>query len=187
MNRKFFAEIGRLIRRYPFGATCILLSLVLAGANIWLRLNLRDLTALQQDTAHEGARMLTMIAHGPQMRAELGTVHAATQRITENLVVEKNIPDNYGYFFRIEQDTRANITELQQRPAIVPDSGASTTYKRVPFSLQLNGSFPAIIDALQRLEFGPRLGRIDGFQMQRIDPRTGDVALQVDYELLAFP
>ncbi len=187
MNRRFLSEIGQAIRRYPYGAICILLSLLLAGANVWLRFNLRALTALQRDTAREGTRMLTMIAHGPQLRAELTTVHAAVQRIAGNLVVEKNIPDNYGYFFRIEQDTQANLTELQQRPAIVPDSGAARSYKRVPFSLQLNGPFPAIIKSMQRLEYGPRLGRIDGFQMQRTDPQTGNVALQVDFELLAAP
>lgn len=187
MNSNLLAKIGHFIRRYPFGATCIGLALLLAGANVWLRLNLESLTNRQHDAAVEGDRMLTMIARGPQLRNELTMVRTATQRITENLIVQKNIPENYGYFFGVEQDAHAKLTELQQGPAIVPESGAPTTYKRVPFSLRFNGPFPSIIAALERLEYGPRLGRIDGFQMQRTGANAGDLTIQVDFELLGFP
>lgn len=187
MNRNFFAPIARFFGRYPFGAGCIILSLVLAGINVWMRLGLANLVARQHDVANEGKRMLNMIAHGSQLRSQLAEVRAATRRITDNLVVERNIPDNYGYFFTIEQNSHAKLTELQQRPAIVPVSGAPTSYKRVPFSLTFSGSFRSIIGTLQRLEYGPRLGRIDGFQIQRTDPKTGDVTIHIDFELLGYP
>lgn len=187
MNRNFFHKIGRLVRRYPFGAGCIILSLMLVGINIWTRVGLTDLTARQHDVASEGNRMLAMIARGSQLHNQLAEVRAATRRIRENLVVERNIPDNYGYFFGIEQNSNAKLTELQQRPAIVPVSGAPTSYKRVPFSLTFSGSFRSIIATLQRLEYGPRLGRIDDFQIQRTDPQTGEVTIQIDFELLGYP
>ena len=187
MLRRIFSPLARITMRYPFCASCVGLAVVLLAANVWLRLNVVRLTTLQQDHARDGDAMLKMIARGAQLRAELTAVRAAARRITDNLVVEKNIPENFWYFYKIEQDTQAKLVELQQRPALLQDTGAPTSYKRVPYSLKFVGTFPAVISALQRLESGPRLGRIDAFRMQRRDPTSENVVLQIDFELLGFP
>lgn len=187
MNAKLLAKIGQLALRYPFCAACIVLSVLLAGTGVWLQFDLNDLTSRQQEHAKEGDRMLIALARGSQLRAELAISRAAMQRINENLVVEKNVPENFWYFYKIEQDTQAKLTELQQHPAVVPDSGAPTTYKRVPYSIHLTGSFRSVISFLQRLETGPRFGRINAFTIQRLDPQSSDVALLIDMELLGAP
>ncbi len=187
MISRFFASLGRLTTRYPFCTACIALSVVLVAANVWFRVALTDLAVRQQDQAREGDNMLKMIARGSQMRSELTMVRAATKRIAANLVVEKNIPENFWYFYKIEQDTQAKLVELQQRPALLQDSGAPTSYKRVPYVLKFSGSFRSVVAALQHLEFGPRIGRIDGFQMMRQDPVNDTVTLQLDFELLGVP
>ncbi|MDD2763842.1 MAG: hypothetical protein PHE83_07725 [Opitutaceae bacterium] len=187
MNPKLLTQLGQLAPRYPFCTACLILSLLLAGAGQWLRLDLRDLETRQHARAGEGDRMFKIIARGSQLRAELATVRAASQRITENLAVEKNIPENFWYFYKIEQDTQVKLTELQQRPAPLLDTDAPATYKRVPFSLRLTGPFRTVIAYLQRVESGPRFGRINGFQLQRQDPTTDKVVLQLDLELLGFP
>ncbi len=187
MNFKYLRPVGQLAQRYRFGAACIALAVALAGANLWLRFDVTDLSVQQQEHSRQGNTMLVMIARGSQLRAELATARAATQRITENLVVEKNVPENFWYFYKIEQDTQAKLVELQQRPAFLQDSGGPASYKRVPYSLKFVGSFPAVIAALQRLETGPRLGRIDSFRFQRQDAGSENVVLQLDFELLGFP
>ena len=187
MNSKLLAQIGQLARRYPFCAACIVLAVVLAGAEVWLQIDLNDLTTLQQQRARDGDQMLIALARGSQLRSELAVTRAAAKRINDNLVVEKNVPENFWYFYKIEQDTQAKLNELQQRPAIVPDTSAATTYKRVPYSIQLTGSFRSAISFLQRLETGPRFGRVNAFAVQRQDPATGSVALQLDLELLGQP
>jgi len=187
MIRKLLAQIGRLVMRYPFCTVCIVLSALLVAANVWLRIDMLELVARQQEHAREGDGMLKMIARGSQLRTELANVRAATQRINDNLVVEKNIPENFWYFYKIEQDTQAKLVELQQRPALLQDSGAPASYKRVPYVLKFSGSFRSVIAALQRLETGPRIGRIDSFQLQRQDPVSDTVALTLDFELLGIP
>ena len=131
--------------------------------------------------------MLVALARGSQLRAELAITRAAAQRIKENLVVEKNVPENFWYFYKIEQDTQTKLVELQQRPAVLSDTGAPATYKRVPYSLRITGTFNTAIGYLQRLETGPRFCRINSFTIQRQDPTTDSVALQLDLELLGFP
>jgi Tfp pilus assembly protein PilO len=187
MNRKLFAQISQLAQRYPFCATCIVLSVLLAAAGVWLQIDLNDLTALQQQRARDGDQMLISLARGSQLRSEQAVASAAAKRINENLVVEKNVPENFWYFYKIEQDTQTKLTELQQRPALIPDTGAPTTYKRVPYSVRLTGSFRSAISFLQRLETGPRFGRVDAFAIQRQDPTTSNVALQLDLQLLGQP
>ena len=187
MNKQFLVQLGQLALRYPFCAACLILSVLFAGASQWIRIDFRDLEALQQKRAREGDVMLKAIARGSQLRTELTAARAATQRITENLVVEKNIPENFWYFYKIEQDTHAKLVELQQRPAPVPDSGAPAPYKRVPYFLKLSGPFRAVVAFLQRLETGSHFGRINSFQLQRQDPKSSDVSLQLNLDLLGFP
>ena len=187
MNNRILAQFGQLALRYPFCAVCLLLSILLAGAGQWLRLDMRDLEARQQKRAREGDVMLKSIARGSQLRTELAAARAATQRITENLVVEKNIPENFWYFYKIEQDTQVKLIELQQRPASLQDTDTPATYKRVPYSLRLAGSYRSVIAYLQRLENGSHFGRITSFQLQRQDPTTSNVVLQINLELLGFP
>jgi Tfp pilus assembly protein PilO len=187
MNNRILAQLGQLALRYPFCAICLILSILLAGASQWLRLDLRDLETRQQKRAREGDVMLKSIARGSQLRTELAVARAATQRITENLVVEKNIPENFWYFYKIERDTQVKLIELQQRPASLQDADTSATYKRVPYSLRLTGSYRSVIAYLQRLENGSHFGRITSFQLQRQDPTTSNVVLQINLELLGFP
>jgi Tfp pilus assembly protein PilO len=101
--------------------------------------------------------------------------------------VEKNIPENFWYFYKIEQDTRVKLTELQQRPAALRDIDAPTTYKRVPYSLKLTGSFRSTVAYLQRLETGSHFCCINSLLLQRQDPKTSDVSLQLNLDLLGFP
>jgi Tfp pilus assembly protein PilO len=184
---RFFVQLSRFAQRYPFCAGCIVLSLLLIGASLWLRVSNHDLDGMQRTRAIDGDRMLKEIARASQLRTELASARAAAQRITENLVVEKNIPENFWYFYKIEQDTQTKLTELQQRPTAPPEETAPTTYKRVPYSLRLSGSFASAMAYLQRVESGSRLGRVNSFQLQRQNPATSNVVLQLDLELLGFP
>jgi Tfp pilus assembly protein PilO len=187
MSHRILVRLWQLALRFPFAAAGFALSLIFAALSIWLHFDSRALEAEQQKRARDGDNMLKFIARGSQLRTELTTVRAAAQRITESLVVEKNIPENFWYFYKIEQDTQVKLTELQQRPAPLQDTGATTTYKRVPYSLKLTGPFRAVVAYLQRLESGSRFGRINSFQMQRQDPTSSNVVLQLDLDLLGFP
>jgi Tfp pilus assembly protein PilO len=187
MNSKFFSSFVHLTLRYPFCAVCIVVSLLLAGANLRLRFWLGDQATQLHAQAQKGDEVLKFISRGSQLRSELTAARAATQRIAENLVVEKNIPENFWYFYKIEQDTGAKLVELQQRPAPLPESGAPATYRRVPYMLKMSGPFRNVVAFLQQVETGPRLGRISGFVLQRQDLTTGRVVLQLDLEMLGFP
>lgn len=187
MNPGLRTELSRLAQRFPFCAACILLSVVLAAAAVFLRGDLSEFERLQQDRAREGERMLNFVARGAQLRSEAAAIRAAAQRITENLVVEKNIPENFWYFYKIEQETQTKLTELQQRPASVPDTGTPTAFKRVPYSLRITGGFRPVIAYLQKVETGSRFGRINSFVLQRQDGTGANVLLVLDLDLLAFP
>lgn len=187
MNSRFFIRLAQLAPRYPLCAACIVLSVLLADAGIWLYFDLRDLGTRQRSSAAEGEKMLHFIRNGPQLRADLAAARTATQRITEHLIVERNVPENYGYFLKIEQDTKVKLNELQPRPAPLSDTNTPALYKRVPYSLRVGGAFPAIIHFLRSVETGPRLARIKGFQLQRADAASANLALTLHLDLLAFP
>lgn len=187
MSNKLFIRTGQLVKRYPFCAICLMLSVLLADVSIWLYFDLRDLGIRQRARAADGEKMLRFLARGAQLRADLTAARAATQRITEHLIVERNVPENYGYFLKIEQDTQVKLTELQPRPAPLNDTNVPAQYKRVPYFLRISGTFPTIVNYLRKLETGSHLARINSFQVQRNDTATSNLAVTLDLELLAFP
>jgi hypothetical protein len=187
MHSRLLIRIGQWAQRYPLCVAGFVLAVLLAGASAWLQVDLRGLEARLQVRAREGQKMLKLIARGSQLRTELAAVRTASRRIDENLVVEKNIPENFWYFYKVEQDTQVKLTELQQRPAAPPEPGAPATYKRVPFSLKLAGSFRSVITFLQWVETGPRFQRVNSFLLQRQDLKSDNVVLQLDLELLGRP
>jgi len=187
MSIRIPAPIIQLAQRYPYCTACLALSALLLAGAIYLHSDLGEFMKLQQDRGRDGDQMLKFIAHGPQLRAAYASVHAASQRITESLIVEKNIPENFWYFYKIEQETQTKLLELQQRPAVIPDSGAAPFFKRVPYSLRIAGPYRNLLAYLRQLELGSHFARINSFALQRQDASGDKLVLQLDLELLAFP
>ena len=180
-------RLRRLAQHYPLCAACLALALLLIGGSVPLQFNLRRLEAKHHRRATLGENMLRFVARGAQLRTELAVARAATRRIDDHLIDEKNVPENYGFFLKLVQDTKVTLIDLKPRAAPLSDTGVPPSYKRVPFSLKISGSLPAIITCLRELETGPRLARINAFQAQRVDPAAGTIALTLEVELLAQP
>jgi Tfp pilus assembly protein PilO len=175
------AFIG-LIRRWPYCAVCVLVTL-LAGGGLWLlQQELGRLRVAHADRAKEGEAMLGLLVAGSTLRQELEAVREATRRIEDNLVIEANLAENLWYFYKLEEQTKARLPELHQQSS--PTTDKSPLYRRVPYTLRLAGGYEQVAGFVQALETGPRLVKINGFNYARADATGATISVDLSVELL---
>lgn len=176
-DRRFLA----LLRRFPYCAGCIVLTIGLGAAAWFLRGQVADLEVVHRDRSQEGEAMLKTLVGGPAQRQELAIVRETARRIEDNLLIESNLAENHWYFFKLEEQTKARLTEVHQLSAPINDP--STLFKRIPYSVRVAGTYDQVAGFLLALETGPRLVSIVGFGFARQGP-PGTLALDLSLELL---
>ncbi|MBM3851566.1 MAG: hypothetical protein FJ399_00260 [Verrucomicrobia bacterium] len=170
------------VRRWPYCVACAVLAVVLIGGGVYLHLEVRNLEGILKGRSEEGEAMLTKLIGGSSLRQELTEVRSVTRRIEENLVVETNLAENLWYFYKLEEQTKAQLPELHQVSSPAVDK--SPTFRRVPYGLRVVGSYEQVAAFVQALETGPRLAKITTFACSRADASGASVSLDLNVELL---
>ncbi len=177
----FFQRFWDLIRRYPLVSSCVVVMMLLGAANYYF-FDQRAILASQHDDARVyGERMMTVLAGHTRLTAQVATTQEAVELIERNLIQENDLPENLGYFYKLETASRARIAQISQLNA---QTLIGNPFKAVPFSVHVTGSYPQIIGFIRALETGPRLARIREYEFTRSDAKTGTLAMDLTVELL---
>jgi len=171
-----------LLRRYPYCAACVVVTLLLAVAAWVVAGQNEELEIVRQDRAKEGEAMFALLVGGSTQREELAAVREAARRIEENLVIESNLAENAFYFYKFEEQTKARLPELH--PLSSPTTDASPLYRRVPYTLRVSGTYEQVAAFLFAIETGPRLASITAFGFSRRDAGGTGIMLDLSLELL---
>jgi Tfp pilus assembly protein PilO len=170
-----------LIRRYPLVSSCVTLLLLLGGVNYYFW-EQRHTLANQHDEARKyGEAMLPVLASHTRLTAQVATTQEAVELIERNLVLESDLAENLGYFYKLETASRARLAQISQ---LNSQTLQGNPFKAVPFSLRVTGTYSQIIGFVRALETGPRLARIKDYDFTRTDAKTGMLALDLTVELL---
>jgi hypothetical protein len=171
-------SLPALFRRYPFGAFCVVITLLAAVGSWFLWGYVQDQQVVLDDRLKEGKGMLETLIGGSTQRQELATVREVSHRISENLVGE-NLAENHWYFYKIEEQTKAHLPELHQLNS--PLNENSPVFQRVPYTLKVNGTFDQVGAFVQAIETGPRLAKITSFTFTRNGP---SITLELSLDML---
>ena len=176
------AAFGALLRRYPFAASCLVVTLLCGAAAWFLSQNTDEQELARVDRAKEGESTLELLVGGSTQRQELAAAREAARRIEDNLVIESDLAANNWYFYRIEEQTKSRLLELH--PQSSPSAPDTTLYKRVPYTLKVTGSYEQVAAYLLALETGPRLANITSFTFSRREKDSSALSLELSLELL---
>ena len=177
----YFLQFYDLIRRYALVSSCVAVLLLLGAANYYF-LDQRHMLAKQHEEARRyGESMLPVLASHSRLTAQVATTQEAVELIERNLVVESDLAENVGYFYKLETASRARLAQISQLNSQVLQGNP---FKAVPFSMRVTGTYPQIIAFVRALETGPRLARIKDYDFTRGDAKTGALALDLTVELL---
>ena len=181
MNSRFEPFVA-LLRRYPFSAACCVIVLLLGGAAWFVAEQNAELELVRANRAKEGEEVLALLVGGSTQRQELEAVREATRRIEDNLVIENNLAENAFYFYKFEEQTKAQLPELH--PLSSPAADTSALYRRVPYTLRVAGTYEQVLSFLFAVETGPRLASITAFGMSRREMGGNAVMLDLSLDLL---
>jgi Tfp pilus assembly protein PilO len=171
-----------VVRRHPLSLLCGIVVLV-CGICSWLVYDdIKGLELERNQLAQDGDLMVATLITGPSVRTELEAIREVTRRLDDNLVVEDNLAENLWYFYKIEQLSKAHLTELHQLNPLIPDP--RSLYKRIPYSLTVTGNYEQTGAFLYAIETGPRLANITSVNFRRSDPGSPALNLEVNLELL---
>lgn len=176
------AKLLDFVRRWPYSVACGVLAVILAAGAVYLHLEINHLEASLRSKSEEGETMLDKLVGSSTLRQELTDIRHVTRRIEENLVVETNLAENLWYFYKLEDQTKAQLPELHQVTS--PASDKSPHFRRVPYGLRVIGTYEHVAAFLLALETGPRLVKITTFSISRTDPSGASVSLDLNVELL---
>jgi Tfp pilus assembly protein PilO len=181
MNARL-AQFFGFVRRYPYPTGCTILTIALAVTAWFLWDQNQTLELVRQQRAKDGEAMLALLVSGSTQRQELATAREVTRRIEDNLLIETNLAENSWYFFKLEQQTKARLPQVSQISSPINDH--STLYKRIPYTLRVEGNYDQVGAFLLGLETGPRLVAITGFSFTRRQADGSNLALDLNVELL---
>ena len=178
-----FAPFCDFVRFRPVTAGSLALTVLLGAANGYLW-NERRAVALEHDEVrHRGELMLTTLAHRARIDTDLAALQAAIAQIERNLLDEQSMEVNLGYFYRMEKPARVRLVRLNQLAA--PPPLAKSSFKTVPFSMQVTGSYRNAMTYLRALETGPRILCIKHCSFERSSVDSGEFVLDLTVEILA--
>ena len=170
-----------LLRKYPTATICAVLTLIFAGAAFYLNGLVDDLENERSMREHEGEQSLSKLVSGPPLRQELANVREATLRLESNLVIEENLAENLWYFYKIEDQTHVRLKELRQ---VNGGMQFNTKFRKVPYELDVVGSYSELAHFLRAIETGSRLARITSFNLTRKEGTGMLIDCELSVELL---
>ena len=173
-----------LAREFPFVATCVAVAVFAIATAAYLQHQQSELQFTHDRVRREGEAMIVTIKSASTLRNERTNLEAALAEINANLVAEDNLAENLGYFYKIEDQTHARITDLHQNSACTANGNR---FKVVPVALNITGGFAQVSAFLRQVETGPRLIKVSSFSFHRLKPTGDSVTLELGLEMLAHP
>lgn len=175
----FFQWLLAVSRRNPIAFVCVVLLVILGGADWFLWKRWGRLAVESERTRHEGEAMLLSLSNHPRIQAQSAEATRALAYIDEHLAAEADLAGNLDYFYQIEKTTRVRLTNLSQLSSQPPAD--QDAFIAIPFSLRLNGSYLQILTYLHALETGPRVVRIKNYRFSQAsaDALTADITVEM--------
>jgi hypothetical protein len=182
MNVADFMQWIATVRRHPLSALCGAVCVLCAVACWYIYGNMKWLEIEHKQVIEDLDLELASMISGPSVKQERLAAIEVTRRIEDNLVIEDNLAENFWYFYKIEQQSKAHIAELRTMNSLISDSRAY--YRRVPFAVRVTGTYEQVGAFLYAIETGPRLSYITSLTMRRNEPNSLQVILEFNVELL---
>jgi Tfp pilus assembly protein PilO len=170
------------IRVRPLMAGSLILTSLLAVANVFLWRGRQDAAQQLGEARQQGERLVRSLTNRPRIDKDLAAVRDALAQIDKNLVDERSMEVNLGYFYRLEKATRVRLMQLNQLGAPPPVAGSA--YKVIPFSMHVTGSYRNNMNFLRSLETGPRILRIRSCSFDRVAVGSSEVTIDLTVEVL---
>lgn len=174
-----------LIRRRPWATALVATAIALMGANVYLYKQRQEEAVTHEDARRRGEMMVAFLADRPRIESDLAALREAVLVLNDSAVREESKEVNLGYFYRVEKATRVRLTRIDQM--VAEPAAPDVPYKSVPVTLQLSGSYRNLLAFIREVETGPRVMRVNEYQLERLHEGSDELGLSLTLDMLAHP
>lgn len=182
-------ELIAFLKKNLVAVACVVASLVI-GVTIYLRSDLLpEAEKVFTQNAQKAALLAANIEDSEQLKDQYAAMSAANQKISDRMIHVGQLAENLQYFYRIESETGAKLTDLRQVPQPIPVRNApKLAYTPVGFALAAQGTYAQLVDMLRRLEGGEHYCRVLTCSIHPVSEiRGGALQMTLSIELLGLP
>lgn len=196
MNTK---KINDFAKKQPIALGCAFLSIILMAAIYYRRGALPETEAQLNDKTAEAENISDNKKNAEQLDEQFATLAQAVQTIESRLVHVDRLAINLQYFYKLESETKAKLTDLRQTGVV--DSRKfqvskgppkKTFYAGIGYAVSVQGSYPQLMDFLRHIENSEHFSRVDDLTLTQVggsetSATSKDLSLRLDLELLGMP
>lgn len=156
-------QVVAAIKKNPVVTICVVV-IIATVAGLYLRADLLPQATEELETlSRQAARMGANIKNSAQLDEHLQVVTTTNDQIDKRLVQAGQLAENLQYFYELEATTGIKFIDLRQVAGAGPVRGQAkkkSIFESVSFALALTGTYPELMDFLQRLEGGQHFCRV---------------------------
>jgi hypothetical protein len=181
------ADLIAFIRKNLIAVICAVVS-ILIGFTLYYRIDaLPDAEKVLSDKTKEGELIAANIEDSNQLREQHTAIVAANAIIDGRMIHVGQLAENLEYFYKLESDTKAKLTDLRPQPWTPPaKNAAKTNYTAVGFALTAQGDYPELMELLRKLETGEHYCRVISCDLKPLgEIRGGPLSMNLNVELMA--
>jgi hypothetical protein len=182
-------ELIAFLRKNAVAVGCVVASLAI-GVTIYLRSDLLpEAEKVFAQNAQKAALLAANIEDSQQLKEQHTALAASNQTISDRMIRVGQLAENLQYFYRLESDTGAKLTDLRQvpQPAPLTKNAPKTAFSPVGFAVTAQGTYPQLMDLLRRLEGGEHYCRVLTCSVHPVaEQRGGAIQMALSLELLGI-
>lgn len=179
-------ELFAFLRKNVVAVACVVASLVI-GLVIYLRSDLLpEAEKVFAQNSQKAALLAANIEDSEQLKEQHAALVTSNEKISDRMIRVGQLAENLQYFYRLESDTGAKLTDLRQvplQPAL--KTAPKTVFTPVGFAVTAQGTFLQLMDLLRRLEGGEHYCRVLTCSIHpNQELRGGALSMALSLELL---
>ena len=179
-------EFTSFLKKNVVAVACVVASIAI-GLTVYLRSDLLpEAEKVFTDNAQKAALLAANIEDSEQLKDQHTALSGANQKISGRMIRVGQLGENQQFFYRLESDTGAKLTDLRQVPWNPPVKGTpKTVFVPVGFAMTAQGTYAQLMDLLRRLEGGEHFCRVLTCNIHPVtELRGGAIQMALSLELL---
>jgi hypothetical protein len=189
-------KLPNFIKKQPIALSCGLLCVGLVVAIYFRHSVLAEATDSFAERKSVVEHLRENLANAHELDDQSTAMTQAVQAIEARLVHADQLAINLQYFYKIESETQAKLTDLRQTGAATTNARNSekTAYTGIGYSISVQGSYPQLLDFLRRVEGGERFARMQGLTLtgagdssEETPGKPTNLSLILTLQLLGLP
>lgn len=182
-------ELIAFLKKNVIAVACVAVCLAVAAGLYFRNDLLPEAEKTFSENAEKAALLAANIENMEQLKDQRAAIGSANQAMQDRMIRVGQLAENLQYFYKLESDTNAKLTDLRQNP--LPPAGrnaAKTNFIAIGFSLTAQGSYAQLMDLLRRIEGGEHYCRILTCNVHPTsEGRGGALTMVLSLELLGTP